>query len=245
MKCKNCGADYRLRQLRCPYCETENLLGRMWLIKRTDTIKKVEAEQRAAKKKFVPYVVSKTVNRLILFMVVILIAFIMIFEMHMIPGSKKDADGKIITPKMLSLHEDGEYYKLREYLDSIDGGGLYTEIPEYMAQSALLAYDYNEFIEYRLNYLGEDRSKWEEDYFKMVIDKCVDIHNLEVGVYSGYHEENQKQYDEYNEYIMAFLKGTLSLTDEELNVLMDEDASYSEQKELIHKIFERSVKANE
>ena len=233
MKCKNCGADYRLRQLRCPYCETENLLGRMWLIKRTDTIKKVEAEQRAAKKKFVPYVVSKTVNRLILFMVVILIAFIMIFEMHMIPGSKKDADGKIITPKMLSLHEDGEYYKLREYLDSIDGGGLYTEIPEYMAQSALLAYDYNEFIEYRLNYLGEDRSKWEEDYFKMVIDnnKSNDLYNNE--------------YDEYNEYIMAFLKGTLSLTDEELNVLMDEDASYSEQKELIHKIFERSVKANE
>lgn len=79
----------------------------------------------------------------------------------------------------------------------------------------------------------------------MVINKCVDIHNLEVGVYSGYHEENQKQYDEYNEYIMAFLKGTLSLTDEELNVLMDEDASYSEQEELIHKIFERSAAANE
>lgn len=35
MKCKNCGANYKTRELKCPYCNTENFIGKIWQAERS------------------------------------------------------------------------------------------------------------------------------------------------------------------------------------------------------------------
>ena len=35
MKCKNCGAQYKTRELKCPYCNTENIIGKIWQSERS------------------------------------------------------------------------------------------------------------------------------------------------------------------------------------------------------------------
>ncbi|MCR4926508.1 MAG: hypothetical protein K5927_00885 [Lachnospiraceae bacterium] len=211
MECKNCGANYRLRELRCPHCETENLVGRIWLMRRTDTIKKIEEEQRAAKKRFVPYVASKLVNRLILLLIVATAVLIILYTGYT-PWAKR-VDGKIIDPKAEKLFEEKKYMDLEEYMSRKD---LFLKMPEYYAQAALLAYDYNEFITERMKYINKDPDKWEVSYVQMVMSGTLDIYSHRVGTYSAEFEENKEQYEIYRRHIMAFWKGTMGCTDEEV-----------------------------
>ena len=51
MKCKNCSANYKARELKCPYCNTTNLLGHIWLSEKTEA----ELEYEKAKKSTAVY----------------------------------------------------------------------------------------------------------------------------------------------------------------------------------------------
>ena len=64
MKCKNCAANYKTRELKCPYCGTENLLGRIWQVERTQAELDYANEKKEVKKKiFSPYTADRILNR--------------------------------------------------------------------------------------------------------------------------------------------------------------------------------------
>ena len=242
MKCKNCGGGYRLIELRCPYCGTENLAGQMLLMKRTETIRQIEAEKRAAKKAFIPYVLSKLVNRLILLFLIGTIVVILLL-LNLVPGVKRDKNGKILEPAAVKLFEAGDYYGLHEYMMQKD---LYEQMPEYFAQSALLAYDYNQFITHRLNYLSGSPEDWDIRSIAYVMSSAMDIYVHRVGVYSDEFPENKEQYEMYRRYILAFWKGTMRCTDEEVEWLCDKESWWHSDQlnELCEKLKERVAGAD-
>ena len=240
MECKNCGGSYRLRELRCPYCGAENFAGRMLLMKRTETIRQTEAEKKAARKAYVPYVLSKLVNRLILLTAAAVIVIILLL-LNIVPGVRRDKDGKVLEPAAVKLFEAGDYRGLHEYMSQKD---LYTQMPEYFAQAALLAYDYNEFITHRMNYLSSDPADWDTHYAALVMSNAMDIYTHRVGVYSAEFPENKEQYETYRRYILAFWKGTMLCTDEEVEWLCDEESRWHSARlnELCEKLKERRIR---
>ncbi len=236
MKCKSCGANYRTAELRCPYCETENLVGKFWLIKRTETIEKLERQMKAEKKRYVPYVASKILNRMIFFVIVTLIVLAVIDSF---------SGGSILSTKknMENLHDAGEYYDLYRYMDKKDNFDDST--PEYLRQSALMARYYNEFLTYRMRYLSDDANKWEPAYVAMVMDDAMHIYSHVIGMYDKEYPENAKQFELYNARILAFWKGTMMCDDSEVEWLADPENVWEsgELTELCKKLKARRIAA--
>ena len=239
MICKNCGANYKLRELRCPYCGTENGLGRIWLMRRNETIKRFEAEKREAKQRFVPYVVSKLVNRLILLFAIccIVMVGVLIHAAVRKYGGSASADAK---KKAMALYEDDEFYELHEYMSD---NNLYGKVPDYVTQAAALAYDYNEFLTFRMIYVPENPGDWEEDDIKFILGKTMNLYTHNEGIYDAEFEENQELYEVYRKRLRAFWMGTLRCSEEEVEFLADEDSQYEpeEMKNLCSEILERGA----
>ncbi len=235
MICKNCGANYRTAELRCPYCETENIVGRFWLVRRTETIKKLEKEMKAAKQKYVPYVASKVVNKMI---IVVLLALIVLGVIENISGHSMLST----KAEMEKLHDAGKYYDLYRYMDIKDN---FRSAPEYLRQSALMAREYNEFLTYRMSYLSDDANKWSPDYVAMVMDDAMHIYTHVIGMYDKEHPENAAQYELYNSRILAFWKGTMMCDDSEVAWLADPESQWeaAELRSLCEKLKARRIAA--
>ena len=73
MKCKNCGANYMLRELKCPYCGTENAIGRIWHAQRTEAELEYERRRIAEGRKINPYVTTRALSRIIILQILVLI----------------------------------------------------------------------------------------------------------------------------------------------------------------------------
>ena len=73
MKCKNCGANYMLRELKCPYCGTENAIGRIWHAQRTEAELEYEKKRIAEGRKISPYVTTRALSRIIILQILVLI----------------------------------------------------------------------------------------------------------------------------------------------------------------------------
>ena len=70
MKCKNCSANYRARELKCPYCSTTNFLGHIWLAEKTEA----ELEYERAKQEcggLSRYVIYRILTRILVIEVVV------------------------------------------------------------------------------------------------------------------------------------------------------------------------------
>ncbi|MBR3306871.1 MAG: hypothetical protein IKI75_06430 [Lachnospiraceae bacterium] len=235
MECKNCGASYRLKALRCPYCETENLLGRMLVLKRTETIKRYEEEQKLAKKKYVPYVASKMVNTLILVFALLVLAALFYSTGALMP---RDEDGKLIDKHAEKLFDAGKYDELYDYLDGRD---LFGRVTYRMAQAALMAHHYEEFLTYRIKYIRDGAVDEDAAYTALTMHEAMSIYQHHIGMYTEYYEENEPEYEEYNRRIMAFWRGTMMCDDDDIAFLSDPDNWWhsGELQELCEKLNER------
>lgn len=235
MECKNCGASYRLKALRCPYCETENLLGRMLVLKRTETIKRYEEEQKLAKKKYIPYATSKLVNTLILVFALLTAAALVYSTGMLMP---RDEDGRIIDKHAEKLFDAGRYYELYEYLDGRD---LFGRVSDRLTQAALMAYDLEEFITHRMEYIKDGAAGEDAGLTALTMHEAMSIYQHHIGMYTEYYEANEPQYEEYNRRIMAFWKGTMMCDDDDIAFLTDEESWWHsrELEELCEKLNER------
>ena len=70
MKCIHCGANYKTKELECPYCHTPNLQGREWLNERNKVEKKYKKTKEEVIKKGTPYIISRIVMYIAITMVV-------------------------------------------------------------------------------------------------------------------------------------------------------------------------------
>ena len=229
MECKNCGASYKLSKLRCPYCESENLIGKMLLLKRSETIKQYEREQKEAKVRYIPYVASKLVNTMLLFSLLMIVILGVLFTGF--NGENSYAS---------KLYNEGRFMELHDYMSSFD---MFQDLPKYMSQAALLAYDYNEFLSHRMAYVDDDPNNWDPTYISLAMKEAMDIYILEVGVYSGEFRQNEEMYKEYRERIMAFWRGTMLCDDEDIAFLTEPENFWhqSHMTEMAEKLKERRI----
>ena len=238
MKCKNCAANYKTRELKCPYCGTENLLGRIWQVERTQAEWNYEKEKKEVKKKiFSPYMADRILNRCLvvivcLYIVSIAVVFLVFYLGDVFQKAAFAKNKDKIEAQMAAYYDAGEFEKLDLYMDD-----KILDHKEYYAytQATILNFDYNRYMEYRLGFLAlSEEEKLEDDYYlEYALENSRNVYNLECGIYDEPVPENEALYEFYRKEIMAYWVGTLQLSDEEIECLTDRDVYYVEEMDSI------------
>lgn len=238
MKCKNCGANYKTRELKCPYCNTENIVGKIWQAERSQAELDYENEKKKIGKILLsPYMINRLLNRTILILTglyivsfaIIVLVFILSEPLERLYNS---VNKEKIEAQMAEYYDAGEYEKLDVYMEEefVDPQEYYT-----YTQATLLTYDYNKYMECRLGFqaLSEEEKLTDDYYLKYALKNSVDVYNLECGIYSEPDEKNRELYEMYQKDIMAYWVGTLGLTNEEVATLIQIEYSFDEEMDRI------------
>ncbi len=247
MKCSNCGGNYRTRELICPYCNTENALGRAWKKQRSDAELEYEKAREKAGKKVSIYVIDRIITRIMLIFILIFIigvAGIWIFEVargfYLESYWKNHQDE--VTEELEKYYVERDFVGMDAFLEKYS---LYsTENPFYAYRQACIMHRaYEEYWEYKLQFLDvsyEELIADEHDYYELrrTIEEAQDIYNVDIGIYDELDSRNQELWEEYSSEIMAFWKGTLGLTEEEIAYLTEDDYGYVDA-EFVKPIVER------
>ncbi|MCR5655378.1 MAG: hypothetical protein K6G07_07050 [Lachnospiraceae bacterium] len=219
MKCKNCGGSYRTIEMKCPYCGTENRLGRIWLAQRSEAEQAYEEARKKNNKSYSPYVLNRWLNRAIFVTVLIGIAvFIMMFVYALVfynSSSVRYARHKEeVEAELRSYYETGDYQKLRSALERYD---VYDEEHYDYAQISSLYYDYREFCVERFRTIEcmEKDEDYLDHYVPMALRRGRKVVCVHQGLYSDLSEANRAAYDDWCEDIEGFCKGYLGMTEEE------------------------------
>lgn len=241
MKCKSCGADYKTRELKCPYCGTENLIGKIWLIERENARQEYEEAYRETVQKSRLYVFDKILNRIILvsaglLLVCALLAALVSVGFDVYRGIYKKENAEKIEETIEAYYDAGEYWKLYSYMsdhDVLDGDHY-----QY-AQAAFMGFDYEFYKNAVLRFLSmSEEEKQEDDYFlESAIKYSHQVYSMDIGLYSELDPQNEEIYRKNQEEVMAFWRGTLGMTEEEAAFLSGlEHAYFSDIQELVESV---------
>lgn len=246
MKCIHCGANYKTKELECPYCHTPNTKGREWLNERNKAEKKYKREKKNVINKGTPYIAS----RIVMYIAITMVAFVIIDFLAVVAFFIKEEfkSGEYVNYKealktMEKYYNDEEYLELYFYMSEKD---LFSEEYYVYSQAALLANKYHLYQAKKMSMLKEfEEGVPDDDYYvSYTLSESIGVYKIDVGIYDEEVSENQKIYDMYREEVMSFWVGTLGLTDEEIEFISDKDnyLFYEDEKALTAKIMERGVK---
>lgn len=226
MKCKNCGGQYKTRELRCPYCETENLLGKLWSVQRSEAELSYERERKAMGKFLIsPYMLNRIMNRCLVTLVVLFVAYwVGAFLFFWISEQVEELSFKWNRDKIEAQMEEyyvaGEYDRLDAYMYEKD-----VDCTQYYAytQATLLHNDYSRYMEYRLFYasLSEEEKAKDTYYLDYALDYSARVYTLDCGIYSELDERNRELYETYQKEIMAYWVGEVELSQEEIDYMKE------------------------
>ncbi len=245
MKCKNCGADYRTRELKCPYCGTENAIGKIWLIERQEADRELEQAKRSGGMGRFLYVADKVMNRILLISVIL---FLLLAAAAMILSAGESAYKswykkthiKEMEQTMQELYESRKFEELYDYMDDHD---LFSKEYYAYSQSCFINYDYQCFKTYMLMFLSlseEDQKKWPY-LLENALKYSVDVYSIDAGLYSEETPVNQELYRQFRLEIMSFWKGMLGMSEEEIKLILDETFRFygPEKDKLMETLMER------
>ncbi len=142
MRCESCGAEYRMKDVRCPFCQSENPV--LADIRKEQTLEQFDREARQMKDA-VPDMAVKKWTRLLLAICGILVGLAFLTGLVMLMGGP------------LKAKIDYRIYKQREQeLEELLAEGDIEGIYEYMHSGDLRSYEYLKFqeIEYVYMYYG-------------------------------------------------------------------------------------------
>ena len=248
MQCSNCGSHYRMRDLACPYCGTENALGRLWQKQRTEAELSYEKARVAAGKKWSPYIYDRVVSRvmvveflLILFTIFVLIVF---FSVRSIRGRfSRDMERRL--PAAISVMDEmldaGEYGRFEAYNEQFED--ILDDTEEYREyyQMEYLAHYYNQFEMCKFDWLSmDDQHRRDDEYILSALLRYPWLmcsykdwqHDLQERP-RRFIEESRKQFTD-------FLKAYLNLTETEVNELFSLEYYYSFDDEWEMEVRERN-----
>lgn len=231
MKCKNCGAVYKTVELKCPYCNTENIVGRLWKVQKSEAEKEYVQKSIKTGLKFSPYIIDRVLTRanmiVIAMYVLFFIGVVAYFFMHQV---LQDWSNKInkdsIMGTLQEYYDNEEYAKLYEYINDKELYDGYLDDDYYYKymQAALLNKDYESHKSFMMEYLDLSDEKRKEDdfYLEYSIINSLDVYTLDCGVYSELVPENKELYEKYKKEIYAFWVGTLGMTEKDIEYITDE-----------------------
>lgn len=232
MKCKNCSANYKARELKCPYCDTTNLLGHIWLSEKTEA----ELEYEKTKREYggiSKYVVYRVLTRVLVLEVVVgiliflgVVAYFFLEETFTSVSFKMNKDK--IEVKMEEAWKSEDYDRLDAIMDkyNIDGQDYYI-----YTQATIIHSDYERFTEARLGFLmlSEEEKQSREYEIESSLEKAYDLLAVDFGLYDELAKENEAQYERVKAEVEAYLRGTLGMTQEEYRTFAEtEYLSYSD-----------------
>lgn len=265
MKCRNCGGDYRTRELKCPFCGTGNLLGKIWDVERSEAEERLRvAYAEKGRKKWTLYDTKRLLNRitLILFLisVIFLVAGIFVeYAWDFSANSKAKANMEEHLANCREYYDNGEYRKLENYLQV---NGLYSmkELKQY-TEIIYVFYVYDNFKcdyyymlrnmndPYYKNYSSNayDENDYYSDFWaENLLDdvrECIQLQEGNWRVRDSIYPENAKIWQAWSEEALAFAKGTMKLTEKELELLLENDnyLSTDTKKEILSGLRERGA----
>lgn len=246
MKCKTCGGNYKTMELRCPYCNRENFLGKIWKWERN----KAEYEYEDAKRqmgKFLisPYMINRILDAclivIVIFYCISLFVLIGVFVVQSNSGKisnmfKKDE----IKSQMEAYYEAEEFEKLALYMEE-------KEIESYdyeeYTQAIELNEAYNDYMRLRMifhNFPLEDKIEY-NDYVEFILNSSAVVCSWEFGYDDETNEENRELLERYRKEIMAYWLSELKLSSEQVAFLSNCNPYTESAKvdEIIEEIIER------
>ncbi|MBR3355578.1 MAG: hypothetical protein IKG47_09560 [Oscillospiraceae bacterium] len=236
MQCKNCGSHYRMRELACPYCGTENALGRVWMKQRTDAEIAYERERVAAGKRWSPFIYNRAVSRVIV-VEIVLTVLLFLFLAGFYGGreviysivSKEKNDDRV--EKMNTLLESGKLeelqYNWNEYSDQFDDADSDPRFRK-IRQISNLVHAHNEYLNSKFDFLDLDEEKKKEDDFRLsyVIRVAYRVYTFEPYYGEEFEPETEALLSKYKDEVHAFMVGMLKLSEEEFDEMMAMDYFY-------------------
>ncbi len=242
MKCKNCGGNYKTIELKCPFCETENLLGKIWMKERSEAEREYEQKRKDMGKSVLsPYLFNRIANRGLFVLTCLYVGYfvgvvIVALVMTGIPQLSLAINKDKVEAQMEEYYQAGELDELYEYM--YDKEVAFSDYYTY-AQATLLHYDYKQYLEHRFFFeeMTEEEKKEDDYHLEYAIKEAIEVYMLDCGNYSELDEENRKLYEQYQQEIMAYWIGTLRLTKEEMEEVVNLDyISYDDYDELENKV---------
>lgn len=245
MKCKACGADYKLRDLECPYCGRENRLGKYWNWQESTAQKRYEGTKKDVLKSGPLYVIDKVLNGILAVMLALLVVTVVIlFIVYFIEeGIGKVKKSNVSEEKMQTFYEAADYNSLYEYMSEY--GVLNEDVYYVYAQAAFMYKKWEKFVERRMDFYEADLEDIEESPKYGLIYNCMDSAS-EIYMqdwssrHSGVVAENQAYYEWMCMEADAFLIGEFGMTYEEVMTMREVESYQDEWKQLQRSLYDRN-----
>lgn len=245
MRCKHCGGNYKTRELVCPYCETENIIGKLWHVQRSKAELEYEEARKEAGKRISIYVLDRVLSRILLVCVLAMIlsvvgvgVFFAAEEAYYYIYQKTNA--KEIEATLKDYYDKGEYDELHQYMQKYQ---LFDREKRYVySQAALMEFNYDEFLDGKmvLAQLPSEQLREKEYYVSAVLNYSVKVYRNDVGVYEKIAPENEALLKKRQEEVVAFWRGICKITPQEEAMLCGEEfVSYEYKKQLVKDVITR------
>ncbi len=227
MQCKNCGANYKTRELMCPYCHTDNIIGKIWKAKRTEAELEYERERKAMGKKYSFYVMDRVLNRALIiavlsFLLIIIGVFLTFFIQDKYRELRNEIKQDEIIKKLDEYYDEGRYAEMYDYMnkEGVDGDEYYPYI-----QAALLDFSYQKYLNFKYAFLDMSYDEQMEDdyYIEYAINNSITVYTMDIGVLSELDPKNEELYESYAREIESFWKSIVGLTDDDIEYITSED----------------------
>lgn len=245
MKCKSCGADYKLREPECPYCGRENKLGKYWSWQERTAQKNYEGVKKDVITNGTLYVINKVLNAIIGVMLGLMVLIVVIIFIACYIGDSVEqlVKGQESAEQIQSLYEAADYHNLYEYMSEYDV--LHEEAYATYAEAAFMYKKWEKFVEQRMEFQEAELEDIEKYPKYGLIYECMDYASTIYGKEwsSRYHdvtEENQAYYDWMCLEVDAFLIGELGMTYEEVMSLREIESYQDEWKALQRSLYDRN-----
>lgn len=243
MKCKNCGANYRMRELRCPYCGTINPKGCI----QQDLREQAQYEYDKASTKTLGQVrrrmINKVLNRTLLveiagFVLLVVVTFLCFFCHEAYLEINKHARIHTMQQQMEEFYTQGQFRELHVYMqDNALFDTKYDECYEY-AQMALIHSNYTRFEESRMVYFSKGDKLSDYDINQLLRN----IHRVfcdEFPAYPELTERNEKIWQGYCREAEAFASAVLGLDEAQMELLHQKDLPWNGLNQLGETLMQR------
>ncbi len=245
MKCRNCGAHFRARELDCPYCGTPNPKGAMWQRER----QAAEAEYDRVSGVVAPALrrqaANRFLNRLLLIEAGIFALFFVILAAVFFMGG---VAGKMhyffhreeVEAELAALYREERFGALYARLSELDlvGEAFY----EY-SQISLLYYDYEDFTGARMEFIAlrDGGEEVEEDDVEWLLNRMHDLLSPHIPAYPEFTERNNEYLKRWQADVEQFATAVLGMGEEETAVLRQDYITMEETDALVQAVLQRGA----
>ena len=232
MKCTFCGGEVGADELRCPYCNQENLIAYQRQQEFHEETEKNEAEAKKVIAANKSEIVNKVLTRIL---VGLLIMFFVVTVISVICAMY--IEGDIFQPKppkdyietLDGFYETGEYDRLYLYVQKYNIYDYQNPVTYDYSQLALYYYD---VLEYRrcfysvAEYLRGESDSIREYYWEYMFKNGYKVLIPDIGVYEDISERNAEAFELFKEEVILDWMVWLGVTREEIEGLIADGEAY-------------------